>query len=266
MRTSTVKPGARTNSVRSTTLPAKVSGVASADQPLGTKRGPSARKQPQPAPLWAAYPLQRASAETEWFGRNIKLSEAVLPLIQGIFNETDSPHLRMRHKHLQINLRHEQPADPFRWGLLKEIIQSGQELVIELSNLYQYAWHQETDGKIASEEKTATLEIDGVTLASQILTKQTYGKLVGMTSTEEHISAIYLQPNMATPNKMAHELLGHFYLDVRNIPSGHAAMLTAAQRVLDPSGNPFTGRVHDFIQQHIEFDGVIDPYDPIFYE
>ena len=216
-------------------------------------------------PLWSKYDPQRSQKDTEWVGRSVEFGKEALPLVTGIFSPADAAHIRRKGKHLQINLGHEQADDLFRWGLLKEIVQSGEQLVIIISSTFSYSYHREVDGRMVSEDITEELPIDGVTLASKQLTQQTYGKLRGMTSQEEAVSYIYLRPNSTSANHMAHELLGHFYLDVRHVPSGHADMITTEQGILDPEGNPFTGRVHEFLQQHIELDDDIDPYIPELY-
>lgn len=210
--------------------------------------------------------FKKLCGQKEWAGNSITVSAKASRLIKDIFCREDAAHIRKKGKSLQLDLRHTSAKDPYRWRLLKEIIQSGEQLVIEISRNVRYASHTNKNGRITSKNVEEPIELAGNTFAAKRLVKQAYGELTGLTSQDQNVSYIFLRRRTAKANYMAHELLGHFYLDMRKVPSGHQDKITGQHGVPKPDGRVYVGRVHEFIQQYIEIDGEIDPYFGGLYE
>lgn len=195
--------------------------------------------------------IQLKNNKKKWIDSSIIIREGVLPLIRGIFHAKDGTHIRKSGNKLQIDSDYATPRDPFRWSVLKEVIESKEKVEIKISNLVKLTFHLSRNGKLTSTDVDDVIRGAGFTAVSKNLQKKVYGKLDGITSQHNDKSMIYIS-TLGDSNTMAHELLGHFYLATKGVPFGHEDVLTKKHNIKDPRGNVFTGKVIDFLKQFVE--------------
>ena len=180
---------------------------------------------------------------------------AVLDVLKGsaLVQGADQTHISIKGgDQLGYDLSYSNPEDPFRWSKLKEIIDSGEKVLIHKGSTgLRIPARLFVKGK---DIKTTMLLQLGETLPSDSLLQGHGLPLDGFVSPDTKESHIWYsdltQP--AGTSSLAHELYGHFWLALHGIPYIHGAKIDPATQkstVLDPLGAEYAGPVDDFIDK-----------------
>jgi hypothetical protein len=171
-------------------------------------------------------------------------------LVQG----TDQTHISIKGDQLGYDPSYSTPEDPFRWSKLREIIDSGEKVLIRKGSTGRnIPVRLFVKGKAT--KTTMPLQLGETLLSDAFL--QDHGLpldgFVSMDSKESHIWYSDLTQPAGT-NSMAHELYGHFWLALQGVPYIHGAedkIDPSKQKttVLDPLGAQYAGTVDDFIDR-----------------
>jgi hypothetical protein len=216
-----------------------------------------------------------------WKGESVVLDETVFNSLRGLMEDAhDQVHfLRFKKQkvldrdtqlavpeyhygYLQVNVGYVAPRRLFFWEMLREIVMSGEEVLIAFPSARStdvpvtlHKWDRKTQ-RIVSTDVTDWLREHGLTLASKRLTVAIHGSLVPehrkgtLTSRSETFSVIYLAKGEITNRGIAHEVFGHLYVAIRKLPYGHDDDLTD-KGILGVDGRPFSGSVRDFIYKQV---------------
>ena len=169
-------------------------------------------------------------------------------LVQG----ADQTHISIKGDQLGYDPSYSTPEDPFRWSKLKEIIDSGEKILIRKGSTGS---NIPVRLMVRGKDTTTTIPLQlGETLLSDALLKGHGLPLDGFVSPDSKESHIWYS-DLAQPagtNSLAHELYGHFWLALQGLPYIHGAKdkidpTKQKTTVLDPLGAQYTGTVDDFI-------------------
>ena len=150
------------------------------------------------------------------------------------------------------------PQDPFRWNMLKHFIDHEAVEIRAVGSTQRFNSRviRNVNGARTVTTEPVTLSLlraGGLTLsteARQIAINPAAPLFIASTSSTAH--QVYYETGaqgrgMMGSNSLAHELFGHLWLAVNNVPHGHGQSLTGTTGITDPLGRTFTGSVDDFI-------------------
>lgn len=149
------------------------------------------------------------------------------------------------------------PDDPFRWGMLKEIVDNGHVEIraIGMADSFQALEVTGTTQRTATRNLMA-LGASGITMPRLAVQRAINPAGTGfVASTSSARDQVYYESQAATGrgllgnNSLAHELFGHLWLSMHGVSWQHGGTIAAAGGVMDPMGRPFTGSVNDFISK-----------------
>ena len=183
--------------------------------------------------------------------------EKTTPIDITEINEATGERLQVRlenYGHLQVDLARIDPKHQYFLGMLKEMVQSQQKVLVVEPDDFAGLTHSEPtrrpDGGWYSKEETdlartvaaTKLAAEGLTLAARSIPSH------GVTSSASiEWSVIQLRP-FYDQKTVAHELFGHFYL----LSTGHPWRHDEQLRAEGLPGGAFSGSVIDFITERVE--------------
>jgi Domain of unknown function (DUF4157) len=161
------------------------------------------------------------------------------------------------------------PTDPFRWNKMKDIIDSGEKVLVKKVSLTDTFDVLFIDPKlpggrmVMTGRSLATSAAEGLTLTKESIHKAIFPNDTTVTASPiADTSIIFYSTDISNPtdSSLAHELLGHFWLALKRVPYAHPktqpqlgthGTLTAQHGILDPFGNPYSGTVLNFIDTYV---------------
>jgi hypothetical protein len=190
---------------------------------------------------------------------DVKLNAAASTDIRrhgNLLPSADQAHIIVRGGNkLGYEISYTTPEDPFRWQLLKSMIDNE---------------HVEING-VGFTDSFNTLEVAGTTSTTRSVSLAMFmaggitlptlgaqqaispGQRLYVASTSSTHAQIYYDRQaggrgLIGGNALAHELFGHFALAMQGSPFGHGKNVPARANVLDPFGQQFVGPVDDYIR------------------
>ena len=172
----------------------------------------------------------------------------------------DQAHIAVSGNKLAYETTYTNPEDPFRWDIVKKIIDSENVEIkgVDLTTVFDtkvitFSGTPKTRTEIINKISLASFMAGGITLpteAQQLKIDPSAATLVTGTSTTSH--QLYYETGKAGrgvigSNSLAHEFFGHLWLAINGVPYGHRKTLTAAHGIKDPFGRTFAGKTDDFI-------------------
>lgn len=204
---------------------------------------------------------------------------------QLLFPGPDSAHVCVTGDgRLGYELSHTDPDDPYRWGLLKDIIDDGHLDIFAVSSDKKFPVKEMTGRKETILDRTlselAAGGASGITLVRRSLYKQIYPAETSFTaSSNDDRDQVYYESG---GNALAHELFGHLWLALQGVPFLHPesveeakararargetlsqeekaeiaiierrlGTLTGEHKIRDPFGEIYTGTVREYIDRY----------------
>jgi hypothetical protein len=170
--------------------------------------------------------------------------------------DTDNTHLFPGGKNLGYDIDYKDPQDPFRWNQIKSIVDNEHININGVGTADQFkASHVEPPDP----PKTVTLTLiqlqaGGITLPTLSRAQAIQpGKSIYTGSIDPARDEIYYESGKGgkkshDKSSLAHELFGHFGLARQGAAWEHGATVAASPQISDPFGQPFVGKVDDYIE------------------
>ncbi len=174
-----------------------------------------------------------------------------------LLNKEDTAHIEFINDKLGVDIAYSTPRDPFRWGVLKEIIATGKVDILAVSEDEEFWARDAMRANIGEKEKKtlksmprggargATAEREGVYKLTAASNPPGAISLVSVTDSDQ----VYYSTGFAS---LAHEFFGHLWLAMNGVPSGHQESLQGTHTIKDPFGEPFVGSVNDYIALFVQ--------------
>ncbi|MFZ4699111.1 MAG: hypothetical protein ACOYMG_03590 [Candidatus Methylumidiphilus sp.] len=228
-----------------TTQPSEDSQKASATQTVTLRQG---KRPPLAVVIGQLRFTRQAQSDVLTYG-------ALLP-------SADQAHIGFQGDQLGYDPNYTDPTDPFRWSKLKDLIDSGQKILVQKVDLLgsiRVLFITPSFRQVIPDN----LRSLGLTLPTESLYRSIYPNEKTMTlSPMADTHYVYYTTALGSPadSSMAHELFGHMWLALKGVPWIHPSKpadisargtLTAQHGISDPFGNAYTGTVLDFIDHYV---------------
>lgn len=176
-----------------------------------------------------------------------------------LFPGHDQAHIAVTsNRKLAYEISYSNPEDPFRWNILKSIIDNHhvQIFAVGFSDTFNVKEITISQGNRAQVIRPVTLSMvtgSGITLpteSQQLSINPQADRMLASTSNTYH--QVYYETGaggrgMLGSNSLAHELFGHLWLALQGVHYRHGRSLAGTSNITDPLGRQFTGSVDDYI-------------------
>jgi len=168
---------------------------------------------------------------------------------------------------LGYDANYTEPTDPFRWEKIKFLINSGQKILIKkVALLDQIEIRSIEPDKPPIDIPDWPMQSEGLTLPTEALQRRIYpaytGSIKASPNPDTHLIYYTTDPSPSNPDRsaLAHELFGHMWLALREVPWVHPkeqadiiarGTIETKHGISDPFGGVYTGTVRDFIDRYI---------------